>query len=962
MSNTSPLYENKNNNVMYSQGGDKKVMKKILSVALSTAMAFSMFASVAFGDTLSTQDKYDALKAKGIFSGYPDGTAGLDKEMTRAEFAKVITKVAGLTEVTGIHSYKDAGYDNPKNWAAPYIEAVTVAGIMEGTDLTKKLFEQKKNVSVEELAKILVNAMKLEVPVTGDNTASEWAKGYVAAAIKAGFISKDLNFQADAKRSLLVEAAFAAEAALNVTTATKVASVSASNLKEVVVTFDGTVDAESAEEVSNYTLKSGKVIKSVILADDQKSATINLESTLANNKVDALTVANVKAGDKVISANLFEFTTVDNVLPVVESIKSLGTKSVKVVFSEPINDLKQSNFTLDGKEYYGKVDLGANNRSAILTPYSATALAVGDHKLVVTGVKDYANFISLSSTHEFTVVEDKDAPTITEATATLETVTITFSEDVDDATVSASNVFWKSGTDKKTADSKLRLADNKYKFFFDAEKKSLPTGSVAVFVENVKDYSGNTIASGTSVIVTPVIDQVRPEVAKVTAVTYDQIKVVFTKPLLAASARDTKNYTVTNKDGKVISVQSADIDPTNSKAVLVNLYSKLSAGNNTIAIKNVKDNTKLQNTMLDFSGAVLSSDVDAPKISSSLVNVNDRRVVIKFDKVMDVESLTNYSNYVVTINGSQQVLNTTNADISPMQDATAVSITLAETINGKITKFAPLSGNSSTANVSHLQVLGLKDAAGNYLQEFTEQTEGRIIETHANTVFETKRFSNDYAANKVAKLVDQKTLQIKFSAGINQVNSGALVVNKDGVAQTINSIDVDGSNVVTINLANDLPTDGDLVTVAVDFNRMTTIAGDRAHGVDNRIIGTSEIQDAVAPKVMTEGLYTTVSGATYESITIAYSEVLRDSGSVLLNNSDYKITRISDNKVLDAATDYAVIVNGSKVVTIELHDNVDRKKPTAYRVEVKDAKRVKDLAGNVIADSDKDTVVVPVRP
>ena len=40
-------------------------MKKILSVALFTAMAFSMFASVAFGDdALNTQQKFDVLKEK----------------------------------------------------------------------------------------------------------------------------------------------------------------------------------------------------------------------------------------------------------------------------------------------------------------------------------------------------------------------------------------------------------------------------------------------------------------------------------------------------------------------------------------------------------------------------------------------------------------------------------------------------------------------------------------------------------------------------------------------------------------------------------------------------------------------------------------------------------------------------------------------------------------------------------
>lgn len=56
-------------------------MKKILSVALSTAMAFSMFASVAFGETakVTPQQAFDALAAKGILNGYPDGQAHLEK-------------------------------------------------------------------------------------------------------------------------------------------------------------------------------------------------------------------------------------------------------------------------------------------------------------------------------------------------------------------------------------------------------------------------------------------------------------------------------------------------------------------------------------------------------------------------------------------------------------------------------------------------------------------------------------------------------------------------------------------------------------------------------------------------------------------------------------------------------------------------------------------------------------------
>jgi hypothetical protein len=77
------------------RGGEKKVMKKSLSLLVASSMVLSMFASAAYAaeDTKApTQDeKFAALKELGIFSGFPDGSAGLDKNMTRAQFAKVLT-------------------------------------------------------------------------------------------------------------------------------------------------------------------------------------------------------------------------------------------------------------------------------------------------------------------------------------------------------------------------------------------------------------------------------------------------------------------------------------------------------------------------------------------------------------------------------------------------------------------------------------------------------------------------------------------------------------------------------------------------------------------------------------------------------------------------------------------------------------------------------------------------------
>ncbi|WP_181909201.1 immunoglobulin-like domain-containing protein [Paenibacillus sp. VMFN-D1] len=999
MSNTSYPFK-ENSNVMNVQGGEKKVMKKILTVALSTAMAFSMFASVAFGDTAVTpQQKFDALAAKGIFNGYPDGSAHLEKEMTRAEFAKVITKLLGLKEVTGTLSYKDKGYD-AKNWAVPYIEAVTAAGIMQGQDSVKKIFNYNGKVTIQEMATVLTRALKLEVPANPSNNAADWAKGYVQAAIDKGLISKDANFKANASRSQLVEAAYAIDQAANitftykvvdpsnveftlstgevvkvkldkpleanketevkfkdaagneytakvtwaVTTATKVQGASATNLKEVVVKFDGEVDKDTAENAANYTLRSGKLVDSVSLSDDKTTATLLLKagSVLNNNKTDAVSVSNVKAGDKTISASNVEFSVVDNSLPEVSSVKSLGTKSLKVVFSEPVSNVTQSNFSLDGKEFFGKVTVSNNDRTVVLTPFSTTALAVGDHKVTVSGVKDYAGFVSLASSHDFTVAEDKTAPTVSEASATLESVTVTFSEDVDVDTVSASKVYWKSGSSKITAVSVKQLADNKFRFDFGADR-ALPTGAVSVFVEGVKDYSGNEIAKDTSVVVNPVIDQTRPEVSNVSAENARQIKVTFSKAVNKDSAEKPANYTVKDKDGKAVTVKQAKRDDKDNKVVYVDLYTDLSVGNNTLTIQNVKDDTRLQNTLLDYTGTVTLADKNAPEIDSSTVNTQQRRVVIKFNKKMDVETLVNYSNYLVVIDDKTQPLTSNIADITPLQDGTAVALTFADSLNGKYVNLTKGTGGSGYTNISELRVLAVKDADGNVLKEFTNN--GGIIDLTKDTVV---------GLGDKVELVDKRTVTIKFNAGIYSYNRNA-IQNAPG-NPVVSSVDVDGTSKVTVHFSSDLATDGSNLNLSVDLRGLTTTAGnaagDKTITVDKNTVG---FKDSVAPVVDTDVKFAKVDD---NSFVIPFSENVKAASNDSAVGA-FTIIRNTDNKELKAVDgDFTVAVKDN-TVTVKLNDAATRTDATSYRVSVAGANLITDTAGNAIADFKGESVELP---
>jgi len=970
MSNTSYSIK-ENSHMKVIQGGEKKVMKKILSVALSTAMAFSMFASVAFGaDTakLTPEQQFNVLKEAGIVTGYPDGLSHLERTITRAELAKVVVKSINLEPITGVATYKDKNY-TASHWAAPFIEAATQAGIMQGKNLEKKLFDPTGNVTVQELAKVLVAALKLEVPTDANNTASDWAKGYVEAAVKAGYLEAGMNYQANATRSQVIVAAHAIyevnnfkvvkaeasdathvkltlstgevvdvvlEKALEanketeltykaadgrelkykvtyvVTTATKVEKVSTSNLKEAVVAFDGKVDKESAEEVSNYSLKSGKSIKSAVLSDDEKTVTLTLTGVLANNKADFLTVSNVKAGDKVISAKDVEFTAVDNQLPEVSAVKSLGTKSVKVVFSEPVKLPTQTSFELDGKNYFGKITQ-PTSRTVILTPYNTSALAVGAHKLVIGNVYDEAGFKSLNSTHEITVVEDKDAPTITEAKATLETVTITFSEEIDVDTISASNVYWKSGSDKKTAKSFDVVADNKVKFTFE-RGNSLPTGAITIFVDNVKDYSGNQIAKDSSVVVNPEIDTTRPEVKKVVAEDSKTIKITFSKSLLGTSVVK-GNFTVLNKDGKVVSVKEANL---NGDVVTLDLYSNLSTGDNTLTIKNLKDNTRLENTMLDYSGKINVVDTEQPKIDSVLFNPKTGVAIIGFNKQMDPATLQDIGNYHVKVGSDIKPLTNNIADITVFNDSNAIAVKFAEDV-----KFG-----TNAKEYSQLYLLGLKDSKGNLLKDFTDNKGKNAIELKLQEVkFATYDTDVDTAVypDYFAALVDKNTIEVKFSAGISSASKNTFTVT--GGTYNVDSIELNGTSVVKLKFKDDvLPTSTTGLNVVVN-GELTTLGGDFSFNEKTVIL------DKVAPEL------SKIEVNTAKEIVATFSEkiVLDDAYNLLAK--DFKITRESDNKELVAGKQYSVKVVGNSAV-ITLTDA--RTEATEYRVEFLGSKYLTD--------------------
>lgn len=849
-------YQIKENNQVMIQGGEKKVMKKILSVALSTAMAFSMFASVAFGDdALSTQQKFDVLKEKGIFDGYPDGTAGLDKEMTRGEFAKVLVGIMGLEPIQGKASFKDKNYKADK-WPAPYVEAVYSAGIMEGKNLTKMIFDFNGKITVQEMAKVLVTAQKLDVPTETNNNASDWAKGYVQAAINAGLVDAKTNPKANASRSQLVEVAYTIyltqqkpkvvsydvtesgkvvtfklanneevkvelETALKantatevkfkhnnyeytenvtwvVTSATKVESATSTNLKEVDVVFDGKVDKASATDKNNYVIDSNaKGIKSISVLEDGKTARIllNESSKFTQGTTYKVVVKNVKGeSGSVLPQGEVSFTSSDNTLPTVTEVKALGTKVIKVTFSEPIVSPSSSNFQLDDKGFVGSVKLGPDQREVILRDYTGN-ISVGTHKLTTSLIEDYAGLKSPADTKEFTVAVDTEGPKVTDISATLEKVTVTFNEEIDPDTVTNDSFYWKSGDSKKTGKA-TQISSNVYEIDFTENR--LPGYETNLFIE-VKDYSGNANPVKEHKI-TASVDLTQPKVieAYYGSDRAETLTVRFDK---AVEADDVKYYTI-KKGNDTIPVKDVVAADATNKVFYVNFFTPLAYGTYDLTIKDIKDRTALRNTMVEYKGTFVANDSTNPRISTIDYNNSNRKLTLNFGREMDLATLQNKGNYYIAFqkNGSVGVQNIalpSEVNVDPVNNAKSVVLTFPEYIDGTRVVFG------KNASVQGIWTTGLQSKTGQYVS-----LDSRQLEESGATLSLLE-----------AKQKDAKTFEVIFNHVIASATVSDFLVNGKYPA----SVSID-ENVVTLKTSDNV--DGQKITVFAN-NSIQTYSSNR---------------------------------------------------------------------------------------------------------------------------------------
>lgn len=146
---------------------------------------------VTFTDLRGSKDRsaVEALAVRGVVNGKGDGRYDPKGTLTRAEFAAIVTRAAGLVPESG-PAFSDVGREQ---WFAPYVGAVSGAGITKGVGGGR--FAPDAAITRQEAAVMLARAAeRCGLDAAGGTdapTAAAWAREGVSFCVTNGIISKN---------------------------------------------------------------------------------------------------------------------------------------------------------------------------------------------------------------------------------------------------------------------------------------------------------------------------------------------------------------------------------------------------------------------------------------------------------------------------------------------------------------------------------------------------------------------------------------------------------------------------------------------------------------------------------------------------------------------------------------------------------------------------------------------------
>jgi hypothetical protein len=413
----------------------------------------------------------------------------------------------------------------------------------------------------------------------------------------------------------------------------------------IEVIFSEDLEKESSENITNFAINNGILVKQAVLKADLKTVFL-LTSPHHENRY-TITIHNIKdkakTPNKISYNSTFGYEYVDTTAPKIVDVVLEGEDRLKIEFSEPVEEQSAEiivNYNISGGIEVTQAELDDNLKTVFLT---TTRHTDGNYTIVVNSVKDLAavpNLIKNNSSVQYTYI-DKIPPDLINVRAITDVqLEIVFSEQVEKT--SAENLSNYSINNNIQISHAILESNNKVVHLTTSKHGE---GIYSITVNNIKDRAAvpNTITSGTTFDY-QLIDLIPPEILNAVSIDENKVDIVFNEPVEKSSAETISNYTINNG----INVNQAILE--NNLKVVHLTTSTHPEGNYVLAVSNVKDRADNPNLILPLSQINYEYiDQTPPEIIGVTAFVEDK-VEITFSELLDEASAVNKLNYFINNN------------------------------------------------------------------------------------------------------------------------------------------------------------------------------------------------------------------------------------------------------------------------------------------------------------------------
>lgn len=924
-----------------------KNFKKVLALTLALAVIMSSM-TVAFAAS-ANDAKAKVLYDLGLFKGTSatEYVPALEDESNAQQALVLIGRalkwpvdMAATTEFTDV-----------ADWAAPYVAYAVEKGITNGVSATEfgASFDGKRMVTwflralgydmTESWTKTteLAATAKITVPTATTRDA-------VVGVIYEGLSSTPVG-----GTKTLVETVVGSDAALLkiaqdaglIAKELAVVSVTATNLRVVEVKFNTAVIEAEAKKVANYTIGSDNPAAAVVSAD-MKMVTLTLGNANAKANYSKADLKIKKAVGLAADVTVKDVSFTDTVVPTILSVEATGPRTLKVTFSEVMDedavDTAITGITLDA----GTVALDAANGVAVAankttaTIKTLSNLTEGTHSLEVkntTVLKDNAGYKVVPSTVAFAYVKDTSALTFTVEETKENSVKIKFNKALTTGSFKTNNLVYithtyDTDTNKVWANNVGVVATDDEQTFTITFANPLVPGTSTVFIgyaadtadsAKIRDDFGNVLAA-TSFSVNVVADVAVPVAQSVEFKSATSLEVTYSE-VVGSIAIDKTKYTLKDSTAAVVKVTAANWKDSDHKVVVLTTET-INGGVYTLAIKDVKDVSVAQNKMADTTLTFTATDKVAPTVTDKDSNtagiqvkeVGTNKVRVEFSEAMNADDITNKANW--KLDGSDLLADDT---IVAVNSNKAVEITFDATV---------IDGTKD------LTLIRVKDAAGNYMDAWTTTLD---VTNLANVgVKETQ-----VTGKNEVKIVIEDTIT-GFTVDDFAVSvAGAANEKATGISGTV----VDGKTTLTLTIAtNILETDvaaGNIVTVTSGNWNGAVFTGGATQGAKNQYstavqFGANTALDKIGVNAFTAVTKDTGSNGKIDAVVLTFKEALYVAS---VSDADFTVAGYEVKGVALSGAD--------KVVTLTLKELDDADTNATPKVTLVGS--IEDVARNVNA-------------